>query len=199
MKRTLTRIAAAGLAFFAMSGAANALVIEFDSIITGYMPNSGTSPWLTATITNTTNAAGVNGVNIVFSTSVVNPEFITAIYFSYPGGSNCSPGTSPAGTGPFQLCHTFAPSLQWDGPTSAAMFFGGYSEGGFGFNRNGWLAAAHVQGIQPDCSGWIGAGRTTVDNGSGICGQSVPEPGTLGLLGLGLAGLGFGLRRRNKA
>lgn len=45
----------------------------------------------------------------------------------------------------------------------------------------------------------VGAGNgwSVVSNGNAI-GTKLPEPGTLGLLGLGLAGLGMGLRRRKK-
>lgn len=43
---------------------------------------------------------------------------------------------------------------------------------------------------------WPGRGAISFVAIFGTPGRSVPEPGTLGLLGLGLAGMGIGLRRR---
>ena len=105
------------------------------------------------------------------------------------------------------------------------FFFSGFAEEDFqngngplniGTKRNPvwvdgpWTSLAHVQGIgEGDCSGWIGASNsdnvsdnvTQTFNDDGVsCGSppEVPLPGTLGLLGLGLAGLGA-LRRKQPA
>ncbi len=49
--------------------------------------------------------------------------------------------------------------------------------------------AAHVQGITPDCSGWVSdTVGGSVSNPSGRCG-AVPEPSTVLLFGAGLVGL----------
>ena len=72
-------------------GVANAeIIIEFDSVVTGYTPGNGSdAPWLTTTINDGWNGNQSNtGVWINFSTTVTNPEFITDVYFALNGASN---------------------------------------------------------------------------------------------------------------
>jgi len=57
--------------------------------------------------------------------------------------------------------------------------------------------AAHVR-YEDDCSGWVSDGNTQSQD-SGSCGSTtVPEPGVIGLLAIGLLGMGVA-RRRTKA
>ena len=87
------------------------------------------------------------------------------------------------------------------GTNSWMFFFAGLQEEDFwNTNGNGWWTMAHVQGVGENCSGWIGDNSGANNAGSGgnnvtdtSCASTPPEvpvPGTLGLLGLGLAALG---------
>lgn len=67
-----------------------------------------------------------------------------------------------------------------------------------------FYSAAHVQGITPDCSGWVADtnGGTPGGGGSatGVTTCVVPDSGsTLSLLGLGILGLGYLARKRRIA
>src|SRR5262245_35343415 len=160
---------AAGVALFALSAPANALVITYDSIVTGATPSSP-SPYLTATITNTT-VNGVAGVNITLAPGVLSPEFVTAVFFSTNdttftisnitsdpdlAAQPCN-ASARAGTGPWHMFMAFDASDHAQFPDSVTVFVAGISEANFVVNSDHWLSVAHVQGIEPNCSGWVGS------------------------------------------
>lgn len=217
MKTLITKTSAAlasGVLLCALAAPANALIISYDEIVTGAVPDSP-APWLTANITNGT-SGGLSGVNVTLTPGAVSPEFITSIFFSLSGEytlsdptttpdisrNNCN-GSAPAGTGPWQMCMSFGASDQWSTSDGAVSFFlRGIRESNFVYNSDGWRSVAHVQGIVGDqsCSSWVGdyigqGGIAPSNSGECTTTTSVPEPGTLGLLGLGLAGIGLSRRR----
>ena len=90
------------------------------------------------------------------------------------------------------------------GDTSDAGFlFPGlvYSDFNFSSSPAGghgpFLAAAHVQGIQPNCSAWI-APNLNGGAGAGDCVTTVPEPATSVLLLSGLVMVGLANRKRER-
>jgi hypothetical protein len=221
-------LAAFSLAAFGMS--ANATMIHFNDFITGDLPASSPGPggdWATATITNLTGSD--EGVEVSLAIFVDYPEeFITHLFFDLTDdtasaasltGATMDPdlalltcnGKDPAGTGFWDICLQFDPSdhaSSSDGTAGTIVFniLGSnldMDDFGTSDDNGGWTAALHIQGIQPDCSAWVGEydeqGRKEPGT-PGTC-VAVPEPGTLSLLGLGLvsvlgAGITNGRRRR---
>ena len=203
-------------AFSALAQPANALLLTYDDLLTGATPASGT-PWLTADIAN---LADDSGVKMTLDVGVTSPEFLTDVFFSLASSADLSglkdPTTSPdislqkcnthtsapADTGPWQLCLAFAPNLQVSDPTKISFNLLGIFEKDFVANAAGWFSVAHIQGVQPDCSSWVGAynGPGGVAPSSGYTCTSVPEPGTLSLLWIGVVAIGASeVRRRRRA
>ena len=199
-KTLFTAALAGGISAFALPANASLLPadgLKYDELVTGATPASG-SPWLTAEIADVYSGTVHTGVELTLNSLVTSPEFLTDLYFSLGSSADLSgvkdPSTSPdirletcntsakdpANTGPWQLCFSFAPKLHVADLQDFKFTLDGLFASDFVSNAAGWFSVAHIQGIQPNCSAWVGAydGQGSVAPSSGYTCTSVPEPGT---------------------
>jgi len=164
--------------------------------------------FLTEVDFNSTVALGSNAISFVSCTACALGNS-----GNYPGGigqySSNNYQADGDGLYDFGFLFSSANADRFNGTDTAVFTITGTGLTAAGFNilsapaggSGPFYAAAHVQGIQPNCSGWVadanggnvagGAGSTV-----GTCGGTVPDSGTsLQLLGLAMLGLGY-LRRR---
>ncbi|HXH61305.1 MAG TPA: PEP-CTERM sorting domain-containing protein [Fimbriimonadaceae bacterium] len=194
-------------AIFSITSASAALTFEFNTVVTGGVPN-GPTPWATLTLedvaantvsfsmTNTTNNSTPDGSFIRELELNIDP-FVTNLGMQYSapeitGFIFSQDGVNDAGAmfdysvdfvtannpNRFTPGKTVTWTVTGDGLT-ASNFFGQFSAG-----NNSYESMVHINGIPPDN---ISAKITNTN--------PVPEPATFAALGLGLAAL---LKRRRK-
>jgi len=197
------------------------VTIDLNNVYSGGAP-SGPPPWATLTFTD----VGPDQVLLTLSGGgIIDPEFISQFSFDYNPSkllsdlsfslqngvpfASVSADANSEKAGPI---HTFDVSLDYATSNKGDRFGADaiteilisapagdhLSALDFDFstpyNNLPSFAAAHVQGVPGDGgSGWIDGTGATVTKGS-----SVPEPASMLLMSLGVAGLGLGRRLRKK-
>ena len=201
--------------------------IDLNQVHHGYQP-AGPAPWLTATFSydvgsNTgtlvltshlgdgfvQGANGITGWGFYLSGNTVDLASSTcAGVCADTFTSSVHDGASIEGD--FNLGFGWTSQNRFDGTDTATytlMFDNALGASSpFVVNSGGWYSYAHVQGMTPNsCSGWIVSGTGNIDptKNEGLCDggtppTNVPEPGALGMFGLGVLLIGgfLGWRRR---
>lgn len=134
------------------------------------------------------------------------------ISYSYAGGDPGTPTFTTSGYGEMDGFGKFTSGF--NGGTGSSSDYtsldftisttGGFTslsqlENGNSTSSDNWFAS-QMANLSTGCTGFVGntgsTGSTTGFTGSGCSGTSVPEPGTLALMGVGLLGLAILSRRR---
>lgn len=181
-----TRIAAASLALLAMSGAANALSLTPStpgvlSFGTTYGP-SNCEPDCVETVFGVTDLDLLYKADVGSADSGLFAASYTTAYLDTP--------TDPSGA---TLSHVASTSAIACGGCYLAIKDGNHSPGYYFYDLSAWDGLETItlsdfwprQGAISHISIW------------GTAGTSVPEPATLGLLGLGLLATGFARRKQS--
>lgn len=234
--KLLSTSVAIALASFAAQARAATITYDLNFVYTGNLPASAAPYLTATfrDTTDCVPACAPNTVQLVLTSSLEAPdEFFGDFYFnsistvntqytSALSGAFTAPTISqfnnnayaPAGqAGNFDVLIDFAQPAagRFNAFDSALFTITGTGIGAATFNtpasgENQYWAAAHLQGIQPDCSAWIADtnGPAVVGGGAapGVtsCGgtTTVPDSGSaLALLGVAMLGLGY-LRSRSR-